>query len=166
MDEGLPSDLDKTSSAAYLAALAISRTMYFNLLLKKNNFVGTYRPGPGSRENTVLIALTIIILASTSSLLGIDIKCACKVIEWQLESVPHFWHEHLIGLTNALLEEPFEFSLHSNSILAFMRQASAERMEHEIQIDYIQGMMFHTVYLAYVNDAQDRFKRIKSALGR
>lgn len=166
MDEGLPSAFSKDASAGYLASLALSRHLYMRLFFGKNRFVKSSDAGRADRDKSMFAALVAVMFASFASFLRIDKEQVSTVIGWQLMSIPEVWHEHLIGLTEALVDEAGDLSFQSNSILAFMKQISNGGSGSEDQVGFLDGMVFHTVYLAHATDAQKQFKRIRSALDR
>lgn len=126
MEEGLPSELGKDASAGYLATLALCRFLYMNLFFGKNRFVKSSDAGRSGRDKPLFAALVTVMFASLASLMGIEKKEIARVIGWQFESIPEIWHSHLIGLTEALVDEAGDLSFQSNSILAFMRQISSQ----------------------------------------
>lgn len=100
--------------------------------------------------------------ASLSPILGVDEDHMSNLVRWQLLSIPKAWHERLIDLTGALVEEAGNFPFQSNSIFSFMKSVSNGMPGHENRTGIVGGMMFHNLYLAHVADARELFGRFIS----
>lgn len=164
MDEGLPSALGKDASAGYLAILVLTRYLYMHLFFGKNRFVKVSDAGRPGRDKPLFATLVAVMFSSLAPLMGIDKSQIAIVLVWQFQSIPEVWHAHMIGLTEALVDEAGDLSFQSNSILALMKQVSNTNSVSEDEVGFLDGIRFNLVYVAYATDAQRQFRRLRDAM--
>lgn len=164
MKEGLPSEFGKNATAGYLATLSRCRFLYIAMFFGGKRFVRSSDAGRTGRDRTLFAALVTVMFASLASRMGIEKKEIARVICWQFESIPEIWRSHLIGLTEALVDEAGDLPFQSNSILTFMRQISIQGSTQSEDLEILEGMTFHLIYLAYATDALEQFRRIRTML--
>lgn len=158
MAEGLPSGFNGDASAGYLTSLAISKILYIRLFFGEHRFFRSSRAGRGDFDKPLFAAFVALMFSSLAPLLRIDEEQIIEVTGWQIAATPESWHEYLVGLTEALNTNAFDFSFKSNSILDFMRKVSNESQTPADGAGFLDEMLFNTIFLANTAEAQKKFR--------
>lgn len=164
LDEGLPSAFGKDASAGYLASLALAKPLYMHMYFGENRFLKDSDAGRPDRDKALFATLVTVMFSAFAPFMGIDKEQVANVVGWQFRSIPEVWHTHLMGLTEALMDEAGDSAFQSNSILALMKEISNASPKSDDALGFISGMEFQVVYLAYLADWQKQFKRIRAML--